>query len=100
MSKKTIHDEARGRDIHDGKERAFAKQRPIQLSLFQTFLPEDDNGLPTAFPKKWTCDLPMNRAWSGRCGFEADLNRFALIPQVHRTQPCYYLHQQAVIRSR
>jgi hypothetical protein len=58
------------------------------------------DGLPTAFPKKWTCDLPMNRAWSGRCGFEADLNRFALIPQVHRTQPCYYLHQQAVIRPR
>src|SRR5437764_12889905 len=57
-------------------------------------------GLPTAFPKKWTCDLPMNRAWSGRCGFEADLNRFALIPQVLRTQPCYYLHQQAVIRAR
>jgi hypothetical protein len=42
MSKKTIHDEARGRDIHDGKERALAKQRPTQLSLFQTFLPEDD----------------------------------------------------------
>ena len=61
---------------------------------------EDYDGLPTAFPKKWTCDLPLNRAWSGRCGFEADLNRFALIPQVHRTQPCYYLHQQAVIRSR
>ncbi len=58
------------------------------------------DGLSTAFPKKWTCDLLINRAWSGRCGFEADLNRFALIPQVHRTQSCYYLHQQAVIRPR
>lgn len=35
--------------------------------------------------QKWTCELPMNRAWSGRRGFEADLNRFALMPQVHRT---------------
>jgi hypothetical protein len=42
MSKKTIHGEARGRDIQDGKERRFAKQRPTQLSLFQTFLPEED----------------------------------------------------------
>ena len=42
--------------------------------------------------KKWTCDLPMNRIWSGRRGFEADLNRFALIPQVQRTQPCDDLH--------
>jgi hypothetical protein len=57
-------------------------------------------GLPIAFPKKWPYDLPMNRVWSGRRGFEADLNRFALIPQVHRTQPCDDLHQQAVIRPR
>ena len=58
------------------------------------------NGLPIAFPEKWPYDLPMNRVWSGRRGFEADLNRFALIPQVHRTQPCDDLHQQAVIRPR
>ena len=48
--------------------------------------------------RKWTCDLPMDRARSGRCGFEADLNWFALIPQVHRTQPFDSLRQQAVIR--
>jgi hypothetical protein len=58
------------------------------------------NGLPIAFPKKWPYDLPMNRVWSGRRGFEADLNRFALIPPVHRTQPCDDLYQQAVIRPR
>jgi len=48
--------------------------------------------------RKWTCDLPMDRARSGRCGFEADLNWFALIPQVHCTQPFDSLRQQAVIR--
>jgi hypothetical protein len=42
MSKKTFLGEAQGRDIHDGKERKLAKLRPAQLSLFQTFLPEED----------------------------------------------------------
>ena len=63
--------------------------------LYRRFL-----GLPIAFPEKWPYDLPMNRVWSGRRGFEADLNRFALIPHVHRTQPCDDLHQPAVIRPR
>jgi hypothetical protein len=42
MGKKTMNDEARGRDIHDGKERALAKLQPTQLALFQMFVPEDD----------------------------------------------------------
>jgi hypothetical protein len=59
MSKKTTHGEARGRDIHDGKERKFAKQQPAQLSLFQTFLPEEDRYSNTiefydAVPKYFT----------------------------------------------
>jgi hypothetical protein len=43
MSKKTTHGEARGRDIHDGKQRALTKRQPAQLSLFQTFLPAQDD---------------------------------------------------------
>ena len=39
---KKISGEARGRDIYDGKERKLDKWQPGQLSLFQTFLPEDD----------------------------------------------------------
>ena len=41
MSKKTTHGEARGRDIHDGKQKNLAKFQPDQLSLFQTFLPDE-----------------------------------------------------------
>jgi hypothetical protein len=59
MSKKTVLGEAQGRDIHDGKERKFAKLRPSQLSLFQKFLPEDDRYSNTiefydAIPKYFT----------------------------------------------
>lgn len=43
MSKKTVSGEARGHDIHDGKERNLAKLQPAQLSLFQTFLPKDED---------------------------------------------------------
>ena len=43
MGKKTMNGEARGRDIHDGKERTLAKLQPTQLALFQMFVPEDDN---------------------------------------------------------
>jgi hypothetical protein len=75
MSKKTIHDEARGRDIHDGKERAFAKQRPTQLSLFQTFLPEDDRYSNTiefydAIPKYFTNKRQMAEMREGPEGRE------------------------------
>jgi hypothetical protein len=38
MGKKTMNGEARGRDIHDGKERTLAKLQPTQLALFQMFL--------------------------------------------------------------
>jgi hypothetical protein len=59
MSKKRIHGEAQGRDIHDGKERKFVKLRPTQLSLFQTFLPAEDKYSNTiefydAVPKYYT----------------------------------------------
>jgi hypothetical protein len=75
MSKKTIHDEARGRDIHDGKERALAKQRPTQLSLFQTFLPEDDKYSNTiefydAIPKYFTNKRQMAEMREGPEGRE------------------------------
>jgi hypothetical protein len=42
MSKQTIRGEARGRDIHDGRERKLDRWQPDQLSLFQTFLPNSD----------------------------------------------------------
>ncbi len=51
MGKKTMNGEARGRDIHDGKERTLAKLQPTQLALFQMFVPEDDNRLLTASEK-------------------------------------------------
>jgi hypothetical protein len=42
MSKQTIRGEARGRDIHDGRERKLARWQPGQLSFFQTFLPSSE----------------------------------------------------------
>jgi len=57
------------------------------------------NGLPTASPKKWTCDPPMHRAFSRRQAFETHANRLALIPQVHRAQPVDHRRQQALIRN-
>ena len=48
--------------------------------------------------KKWTCDLPMTRATSRRHVFEANTNRFALIPHVHCTQSVDHLAQEASIR--
>ena len=59
MSKKSIHGNIQGYDIHDGKERKFIKLRPPQLSLFQTFLPEADKYSNTiefydAIPKYFT----------------------------------------------
>ena len=64
------------------------------------FLP---NGLYDALLtvlKKWTFNLPMKRATSGRHVFEANVNRFALILQVHGTKPLDDLAQQASIRKR
>jgi Group II intron, maturase-specific domain len=37
--------------------------------------------------KKWTCDLSMTRAASGRHIFETHVNRFPLILHVHGTKP-------------
>ena len=75
MSQKTTHGEARGRDIHDGKERALAKQRPTQLSLFQTFLPQDDKYSNTiefydAIPKYYTNKRQMVEMREGPEGRE------------------------------
>jgi len=50
--------------------------------------------------KKWTFNLLMKRAASGRHVFEANVNRFALILQVHGTKPLDDLAQQASIRKR
>ncbi len=50
--------------------------------------------------KKWTCSRSMARATSRRHIFEANANRFSLIPQVHRSEPCDHLRQQASIRDR
>ena len=49
---------------------------------------------------KWTFDLSIHRAASGRHISEANANRFALSPQVHCTKPFDNLCQQASIRQR
>src|SRR5215831_18977282 len=53
-----------------------------------------------SFRTKWTFDLSMHRAASGRHISEANANRFALSPQVHCTKPFDNLCQQASIRQR
>ena len=50
--------------------------------------------------KKWTFARSMARATLRRHIFEANANRFSLIPQVHRSEPCDHLRQQASIRDR
>ena len=50
--------------------------------------------------KKWTFNLPMKRAASGRHIFEAHVNCFAMILQVHSAKPLDDLAQQASIRKR
>jgi hypothetical protein len=75
--KKSVSGEARGRDIHDGKERKLAKSQPDQLSLFQTFLPQDDKYSNTielydAIPKFSTKRL-MSKARIGPEGQEVFL---------------------------
>jgi hypothetical protein len=75
MNKKSLQGEARGRDIHDGKERQLAKQRPAQLSLFQTFLPEEDKYSNTiefydAIPKYYTNKRQMVEMREGPEGRE------------------------------
>jgi hypothetical protein len=42
----------------------------------------------------------MNRAASGRQAFEANLNRFGLLPQVHGAQSVDHRCEQALISSR
>lgn len=49
--------------------------------------------------KKWTFDLPMTRAASGRHIFETNKNWFALILQVHGAKPIDNFVQQASIRQ-
>src|SRR5262245_49084103 len=49
--------------------------------------------------KKWTFDLSMARAASGRHLFETNENRFALILQVHGAKSIDDLAQQASIRQ-
>ena len=75
MSKKRIHGEAKGHDIHDGKERKFIKLRPTQLSLFQTFLPAEDKYSNTiefydAVPKYYTNKRQMAEMREGPEGRE------------------------------
>src|SRR5919108_6417671 len=55
------------------------------------------NALLTA-SEKWTFDLSMMRAASRRHVFEANTNRFALIPDVQRTKPIDNLGEDASIR--
>jgi len=75
MGKKTMNGEARGRDIHDGKERTLAKLQPTQLALFQMFLPEDDKYSNTiefydAIPKYFTNKRQMAEIREGPEGRE------------------------------
>src|SRR6266446_3547733 len=50
--------------------------------------------------KKWTFARPTTSAASGRRVFEANVNRFVLILQVHGAKPLNDLVQQASIRKR
>src|SRR5262249_28020208 len=50
--------------------------------------------------KKWTFGLPRQRAASRRHVFEAYINWFALILQVHRTQSFNNLGEEVAIRYR
>ncbi|MDQ3839390.1 MAG: hypothetical protein M3297_08985 [Thermoproteota archaeon] len=75
--KKAISGEARGHDIHDGKERKLVKLQSAQLSLFQTFLPRDEKYSNTielydAIPKFSTKRL-MSKARIGPEGQEVFL---------------------------
>jgi len=75
MGKKTMNGEARGRDIHDGKERTLAKLQPTQLALFQMFVPEDDKYSNTielydAIPKYFTNKRQMAEIREGPEGRE------------------------------
>ena len=75
MDKKTMNGEARGRDIHDGKERTLAKLQPTQLTLFQMFVPEDDKYSNTiefydAIPKYFTNKRQMTEIREGPEGRE------------------------------
>ena len=75
MGKKTMNGEARGRDIHDGKERTLAKLQPTQLALFQVFVPEDDKYSNTielydAIPKYFTNKRQMAEIREGPEGRE------------------------------
>ena len=55
------------------------------------------NGLLTA-SKKWTVELPMQRTASWRHVFEANVNGFTLVLQVHGAKPLDDLAQQASVR--
>ena len=76
MSKKTTHGEARGRDIHDGKERRLAKsQRPRSFPSFKPFFREDDKYSNTiefydAIPKYFTNKRQMTEMREGPEGRE------------------------------
>ena len=48
--------------------------------------------------KKWTFELPMQRTASWRHVFEANVDRFAMILQVHGAKPINNFAQQASIR--
>ena len=81
MSKRSIHGDVQGYDIHDGKERKFIKLRPAQLSLFQTFLPEVDKYSNTiefydAIPKYFTNKRQMAKMREGPEGREVYLPTF------------------------
>ena len=55
------------------------------------------NALLTA-SQKWTFELPMQRTASWRHVFEANVDRFAMILQVHGAKPIDNFAQQASIR--
>src|SRR2546425_3210538 len=65
--------------------------RPRQAKLQRTF---------GSFFQKWTFDLPMNRVVSRRHGFEANTNRFTLVPYIHLTKSVDHLRQEASISQR
>jgi hypothetical protein len=53
-----------------------------------------------SFFQKWTFELPMNRVVSRRHVFEANTNRFTLVPQIHPAKSVDDLRQEASISQR
>src|SRR6266850_7990248 len=78
------------RDLGEERQK---EEKPAELGA----QPPGFDALLTA-SKKWTFELPMQRTASWRHVFEANVDRFAMILQVHGAKPINNFAQQASIR--